>query len=214
MRSGRGTEAGCWCLLVVVCAMVRCGRGVRLDGEALASPLSLICAGEAPASSRRRGTPAPDRRRLDGFGERRRGDGDGDDGSRRRAGRVSAKPRACRVRALLSARCSCRSLPLPRSLADACRPRACAGAPPRRRAGGATGRRNEVEAERGPRRRRRPESDGAERGGARWGRSEGRGGGEARGRGCGGADGGGRADGGGGAEGTWEFVAAIGTVQL
>ena len=39
---------------------------MRVDGEALASPLTLICVGEAPASSRRRWTsgadPAPARR--------------------------------------------------------------------------------------------------------------------------------------------------------
>ena len=51
MRSGRGkVEGGGLLVLVVICAMV-CERGVRLDGEALASPLSLICAGEAPASA-------------------------------------------------------------------------------------------------------------------------------------------------------------------
>ena len=73
MRSGRGKVEGDGLLvLVVVCAMV-CGRGVRLDGEALASPLSLICAGEAPASEepRRRG-PALTRRLRRAVARRRR----------------------------------------------------------------------------------------------------------------------------------------------
>ena len=121
-----GGAAGAMLLRWDVCDGVWKGIGVwkgdvmwmRVDGEALASPLTLICVGEAPASSRRRWTPAPDRRRLGSFGERRA----------RRRRRLEAT--RCRVSADPLARCSC--VPLPsaprsRSRADACtaRVRAC-----------------------------------------------------------------------------------------
>ena len=59
------------------CAMVCgrgsvCGKGMRVDGEALASPSTLICAGEAPAFGRRRWTPAAGSAAARG-GERGRG---------------------------------------------------------------------------------------------------------------------------------------------
>ena len=104
MRSGRGTEAGCWCLLVVVCAMVRCGRGVRLDGEALASPLSLICAGEAPASA---GAEEP-RRRIGGGSTP---SASGGCGGAETAARIDALHGERRQRPHARARCSCVPLP-------------------------------------------------------------------------------------------------------
>ena len=99
----RPREGGGLLVHVVACAMV-CGRGVRVDGEALASPLTLICAGEAPASA---GAEEP-RRRIGGGSTP---SASGGCGGAETAARIDALHGERRQRPHARARCSCVPLP-------------------------------------------------------------------------------------------------------